>query len=339
MNIFRKPILFIFMLGLMFALSCSANKQATYRKSKTLMDTFVTITVVSDSKEKAETSIDNAFTVMERFGNRINFFSEESELSLINKNAGVKEVKVSPETLDLIENAVYVSEKSGGAFDPTIGPLIKLWDFYKKIKPSYTEISGVLHLVNYKNIVIDRNGSTVFLKRKGMLLDLGGIAKGYAADMAVADLKRNGIQAGIVAIAGDIKTFGAKPDGNPWNIGIRNPRQKSESDEVIAKIKLSDMAISTSGDYERYFLQDGKRYHHLLVPRTGRPADCCRSVSIIADKGAFADAFSTAVFILGPEKGLELVQKLGMDAVIIDNNGRILTTQNIKRKIKIERFD
>ena len=169
----------------MFLNSCSSNKPSTYKKSKALLDTFITITVVAESKEKADNAIENAFDVIEKYGDLINFFSDTSELSDINRNAGIHEVRISPETLDTIEKAVYVSEKSGGAFDPTIGPEIKLWDFLNKIKPSDAEIRRNLPLVNYKNIIIDRDKSTVFLKKKGMLLDLGGIAKGYAADLAV----------------------------------------------------------------------------------------------------------------------------------------------------------
>jgi len=301
------------------------------------MNTFVTITVVSESEEKADKAIENAFSAIEHFGNLVNFFSDKSELASINKNAGIRDVKVSPELLDVIEKSVYVSENSGGSFDATIGSVTKLWEFYKKVKPSEYEIKGKLPLVNFNNIIINSEKSTVFLKKKGMLLDLGGIAKGYAADLAVATLIKDGINAGIVANAGDIRTFGLRPDGSPWKIGIRNPRQKNESDELVARISLTGKAVSTSGDYERFFLLNGKRYHHLIDPKTGHPANYCQSVSVVAEKGVFSDAFSTAVFILGPEKGLNLIKKLGMDAVIIDNNGKIYVTPGIKESVEIER--
>jgi thiamine biosynthesis lipoprotein len=246
-------------------------------------------------------------------------------------------VKVSPDTLDIIETAVYVSRKSDGAFDATIGPESSLWDFHRKIKPSDEQIREKLPLVDYRNIVIDKEKSTVFLRKKGMLMDLGGIAKGYAADLAVADLRRNGITGGIVANAGDIRVFGRKPDGGPWNVGIENPRYKGGSDEIIAKLKLLDKAISTSGDYQRYFIVDGKRYHHLLNPSTGYPAYGCRSVSVITDRGAFTDAFATAVFVLGPEKGMKLVREMGMDAVIVKSDGTIMTTPGLNGIITIEK--
>ncbi len=330
--------LFLLLLFLCMLLSsCSSHKLSSYKKSKALLDTFVTITVVADSKDAADAAIDNAFDVIEKFGNLINFYSDSSELSAINRNAGIREVKVSPETLDIIEKAVYISEKSGGAFDPTIGPVIKLWDFLDKIKPTDAEIRKKLPLVNYKNIVIDRDKSTVLLKKKDMLLDLGGIAKGYAADLAVQALKQKGINAGLVAIAGDIKSFGLRPDKKPWVVGIKNPRQKNNDDEIIARINLSGTAISSSGDYERYFIINGQRFHHLLTPKTGHPANTCQSVTVIAEQGAMADAFSTALFILGPEKGLRLAKEIGLDAMIIDSKGSIHTTPGLEGILTIER--
>jgi thiamine biosynthesis lipoprotein len=308
-----------------------------YQKSEPLMDTLVTVTVVANSEQQASKAIGSALQTIGTFGDRINFFSPSSELSEINRSAGIRPVKVSADTLDLIEKAVYVAEKSGGAFDPTIGPESSLWDFHKKIKPSDEQIKKNLPLVNYRNVVVDREKSTVFLKKKGMLMDLGGIAKGYAADLAVADLRRNGIEAGIVANAGDIRVFGRKPGGKPWNVGIENPRHKSDADELIAKLKLTDRAISTSGDYQRYFILNGRRYHHLIDPATGYPAYGCRSVSVITDRGAFTDAFATAAFVLGPEKGMELVTKMGMDAVIIKSDGTILTTPGLAGIITIEK--
>ncbi len=316
--------------------SCSSNKMFSYKKSKILLDTFVTITVVVDSKDTANTAIEKAFDVIEKFGAMIDFYSDSSELSAINRNAGIQGVRVSPETLDIIEKALFVSEKSAGAFDPTIGPAMKVWDFQNQIKPTDDAILDKLPLVNYKNIIIDKDNSIVLLKEKNMLLDLGGIAKGYAADIAVQALKQMGISAGLVAIAGDIKTFGLRPDKKKWVVGIKNPRQKNNNDELIAKINLSGMAISSSGDYERYFIMNGERFHHLLIPKTGHPAGDCQSVSVIAEQGAMADAFSTALFILGPEKGLKLAKEMGMDAMIIDSRGAIHTTTGLKGNLTIE---
>lgn len=317
--------------------ACTAQKEKIYRKSKILMDTFVSITVVSNSEDSADKAIDTAFSEIERLEKLSNFFSSESEVSRINKNAGISGLGVSPDILDILNKAITVSEKTEGAFDVTIGPVISLYDFHKKIKPEENAVKKNLSLVNYRELIIDRNKSTVFLKKRGMLIDLGRISKGYTADRAVEALKRNGINSGLVSIAGDIKAFGLKPDGKPWKIGIRNPRSKSKEDDIIATIELSDMAISTSGDYERCFILDGKRYHHLLSPKTGYPAEGCQSVSVITKECAFTDAFATGVFILGPEKGLKVLEKMGFDGIIADNQGKVHTTPNIRGKFEFKR--
>jgi len=336
MTTFRKISLIILIL-LTAVFSCSPGKDSVYKKTMPLMDTIVSITVVAESSDTAEKAIEITFAQIGRFGDLINFYSDNSELAEINRNAGVHSVKVSPQTLDVIGKAVSAAEKSGGAFDPTIGPIVKLWDFLNKKKPAESEIVKALPLVNYKDILIDRADSTVFLKRKGMMIDLGGIAKGYAVDLAVESLKKEGILSGLVSIAGDIRTFGMKPDKRPWIIGIKNPRQTGEKDELVAKIRLSEKAISTSGDYERYFISEDKRYHHLLDPKTGMPASGCRSVSIVTDRAVDTDAFSTAIFILGAVKGMKVVKEMGMDAMIIDSSGTIHMTDAIKEKITLER--
>ena len=333
----KTSVLVLTFLILAAIVSCSIQKDSVYKKSMPLMDTIVSITVVSDSKEIAEKAMEEAFGKIDSFGYLINFYSEKSELSEINRNAGIRKTRVSPETLDVIEKAFLASEKSLGAFDPTIGPIVKLWDFAEKKMPSDKEIKHALPLVNYRDIIIDRNASTVMLSKKGMMLDLGGIAKGYAADMAVDSLMKKGIQSGLVSIAGDIRTFGLKPDKKPWTIGIKNPRQTGTKDEIIARARLTDKAISTAGDYERYFIAAGKRYHHLLDPKTGLPAETCRSVSIVSDKAVDTDAFSTAVFVLGPAKGMKLAKDLGMEAFIIDSNGTIYTTDSLKEKLSFEK--
>jgi FAD:protein FMN transferase len=317
--------------------SCSAKEESMYKKSMPMMDTIVSITVVCESKERAEKAMEEAFAAIDHIGNLINYYSDTSELSAINRNAGISETKVSPETFGIIEEAIYVADSSEGSFDPTIGPIIKLWDFADKKLPSETEVRHALPLVNWRDIIMDRKTLTVMLRKKGMMLDLGGIAKGYAADIAATSLMKQGISSGLVSIAGDIRTFGLKPDNSAWTIGIKNPRQTTDRDEIIAKIRLTEKAISTSGDYERYFIAEGKRYHHLLDPKTGFPAATCRSVSVVADKGVYTDAFSTAIFVLGPDKGMKLAKDLGMDALIIDSNGTMHTTDGLKEKLTFEK--
>ncbi len=324
---------------LLFILSsCTPAQEKLYKETRTSMYTIVSITVSSDSEEKAKTAIDRAFNELDRLARLLNFYSEDSEVSMINRNAGDKPVKVSPETLEIIDKALYVSENTEGAFDITVGPVVRLWDFQNKVLPNEKLIKEKLKLVGYKNVIVDKEKSKVFLKTKGMQIDLGGIIKGYAADKAVEVLRKNRIKSGIVAIAGDIKVFGKRPptgsDNGLWNVGIQNPRQKSDKDEIIAAIGLSDMAISTSGDYQRFFIKDGKRYHHLLNPKTGYPAYGCQSVTIITRDAAFTDAFATGIFILGHQKGMDVLKRLGFDGVIVDKDGKIHATEGIKDKIK-----
>jgi thiamine biosynthesis lipoprotein len=327
--------LFFALLGLLS--SCSSQREHIFKKTAFLMDTVVTVTVVSATEESAEKAIDDAFSKIDALGKMLDFFSPDSEISKINKNAGISEIKVSPDVIELLEIAVHVSDETGGAFDITIGPVDRLYDFHRKIKPREDDIRKNLALVNYKDLIIHRIRSTVFLRKKGMLVDPGGIAKGYAADKATAVLREHGIRSGIVAVAGDIMTFGSKPDGTPWKIGIRNPRARDGEDDIMAAILLSDRAISTSGDYERFFIEDGRRYHHLLDPRTGHSAGLCKCVSVIAKEGSLADPLATGIFVLGPEKGMKVLEKLGFDGIIVDSQDKIHMTPKIRGNIEFKK--
>lgn len=331
----RRYLFFAFCslsLALCFLPSCSGKEEKIFRKSTILMDTLVTVNVVTDSEVKAEDAINGAFEEIRRLEEMINFWSAHSEISEINRKAGVSPVRVSSQTMDIIEKATFVSEKTRGAFDPTIGPLVRLWDFRKKVIPDNRTILERTRLVDYRAVIIDKQKGTAFLKKRGMSFDTGGVAKGYAADLAVSVLKERGIRAGIVSVAGDIRAFGTKPDGKPWRVGIRNPRPLNSSDkDILATVELMDMAISTSGDYERFFIQNGKRYHHIIDPKTGYPAMQCQSVTVIARQGVFTDGFSTGVFVLGPKKGLRLLKDLGFDGIIIDSEGKVHMTEGLKK--------
>ncbi len=329
-------ILLFIVSGLLFSpFACTPQKERIFKKSRIIMDTLVTITVVTKTSSDADEIIDKAFQEIGRLEKASNFYSPDSEISLINMNAGTSPVKVSPDIIEILTKARQVYEMTDGAFDMTIGPVISLYDFRNRIKPSDVEVRNNLSLVNYRNIVINKEQSTVFLREKGMLLDSGGIMKGYAAERAAEVLKRHGVPSGIVAVAGDIRAFGLKPDGKPWRVGIRDPMGQGE-DDIVAVIELSDMSISTSGDYERFFILNGKRFHHLISPKTGYPAEGCRSVSIISTEGALADSYSTGIFILGPEKGLKALEKIGLDGIIIDKKGILHTTPGIRGRLELK---
>ena len=214
------------------------------------MDTIVTVTVVSDSEKKADDAIKRTFEEIKDLEGLFNFFSPESEISEINRKAAVAPVKLSVDTFHLLEKALDVSAKTDGAFDITVGVVVNLYDFHNKTRPPDSLIKEKLPFVNYKNVILNKKDQTVFLKKKGMLVDPGGIAKGFAADRAIEILKSEGIGAALVAVAGDIRGYGLKPDGKPWKVGIRDPRGES-IDDIIATIDLRDMEIGRASCRER----------------------------------------------------------------------------------------
>ena len=332
----------------LLSLSNCTKREQMYKESRVLMDTFCTITVVSPSKEKAGQAIDAGFAEIKKLDTLLNYFSDESEISAINRAAGIMPVRVSDETLEIIEKMVDIAKATNGAFDSTIAPVIRRWKFSKDSSapsiPPREAIEQALRLVDYKKIKINSGVSEIYLEEKGMELDLGGIAKGYAADKAVDAIRGKGIKAALVAVAGDIRGFGLNLSGQGWKVGIRNPRPEAESErpweDIFAVLHLKDRAISTSGDYQRFFIKDGKRYHHILDPETGFPADSgLISVSVIAPEGYLSDSLSTAVFVLGPEQGMTLLESMGLDGVLIDADKKLLVTNNLKKEIEILNSD
>jgi thiamine biosynthesis lipoprotein len=315
-----------------------------FRETRVLMDTYCSITVVSSDRARAKEAIDAGFAVIKRLEEEINYFSADSELSAINKSAGSKPVNVSRDTIDLLMKAVEVSRFSGGAFDPTIAPVLRYWKFSrgreKHSIPPIPAVRKALRLVDYRKIMIDGERSEAFLPVRGMEIDLGGIAKGYAADRAIEAIRSHGISSAIVAVAGDIRTLGSRNDGSAWNIGIQNPRPEKESDrpweDIIARISIRDAAVSTSGDYQRFFIDRGVRYHHIIDPDTGFPAHSgLISVTVVAPEGYLTDSLATAVFILGPVRGMNLLRSLGLDGVLIKEDRSILITDGLRDRLEI----
>jgi thiamine biosynthesis lipoprotein len=273
----------------------------------------------------------DVFTRLREIESRMSVFVEGSDVDRINKAAGVEAVEVHPDVFNVIERAVYYAELSGGAFDPAVEPLVSLWGIGGENPrvPASEEIERVLPLINWRDIELDRGNKTVFLKRPGMALDLGGIAKGYAADEAAALIKKARIHQAMINIGGNVLTVGEKKDGRPWKIGIQDPMNTHGA--YIGFVQTGEKTLVTSGVYERFFVADGARYHHLFSPSLGYPADNgLLSVSIIADVSMDADALSTAVFVLGYEKGRALVESLeGVDAVFVFDDRNIYPTGGI----------
>jgi thiamine biosynthesis lipoprotein len=250
----------------------------------------------------------------------MNPLNPQSELYKINQQATVKPLKVSAELYWIISKSLYFSSLSDGAFDISFSSLGKHYNYRKGVAPSEDEIKQLKQHINYRAIKLDAALKTVFLEAQGMHLDLGGIAKGYAVDRAITLLLERGIQSAIVTAGGDSRIIGDRGD-RPWVIGIKHPRKDNEN---AVMIPLENTAISTSGDYERFFIRDGVRFHHILSPGTGAAVGHVQSVSILAPHAVDSDALSTTVFVLGVEAGLALVNRLeGIDAIIIDAEGKL----------------
>lgn len=310
------------------ALLSGCPRSRTVHRTETIMGTQVTITVASDSADAGHRAIDAGMAELRRLDAMLSLYKADSEISQVNGAAGKAPVKVSPETIEVVEKAREVSKLTHGAFDATIGPLVVLWQMRLKegAVPTDAEIRNVLPLVNYRNVVVDRAASTVFLKLPDMVLDVGGCAKGYAADRVRDLFQRSGVTNAVIAVAGDIWATGRREDGSPWRIGVQHPRQQGK---VLTVLELSDRYVSTSGDYERFVIREKKRYHHIIDPRTGRPARGIISATLIGDNGALIDPLTTAVFILGRDEGMALVRKLGAEAVFVDEAGNVAGTEGV----------
>jgi thiamine biosynthesis lipoprotein len=292
------------------------------------MGTVLEITLVGNSEVKTNKAALRAFQEIKRIETLMSPWLDSSDVTRINRSGGINWVHISRETIEVIKKAKEISELSEGGFDITVGPLIELWRKAreKKIPPSEEEVKLKLDLVNFKNIEIDQGGK-VFLKKKGMAIDLGGIAKGYGVDRAFDVLRSLGYKNLIVNAGGDLRAGGSK-NNQPWSIGIQSPR---ESQKILKRISISDMAMATSGDYEKFFIYEGKRYHHIFDPRDGFPAEGCQSVTIVTKDCVTADALATAVFVLGPEKGYSLCQKIdGVQCLIVDKEGKIIHSPILK---------
>ncbi|MBI3752808.1 MAG: FAD:protein FMN transferase [Deltaproteobacteria bacterium] len=324
--------IFVFII---IALAVYNKRPSETKYTRLLMGTVVEITLVGGDETGLTSAADAAFDEMQRLEHLLSRYRDDSDVARINRAAGKEAAVVSKETMDVIEASLKVSQYSHGAFDITMGVLGNLWHFTADDRgamtpPPQQEAAKLLPLIDYRRIIIDKKNSTVKLARPGMKIDLGGIAKGYIVGRAVDVLKRHGIKKGIVHAGGDMVVF-QEPDDEPWLIGIQDPRNK---DRLIGTIKAYNTAISTSGDYERFFIKDGVRYHHIMDPSTGFPANKCRGVTIVAKDSTMADALSTAIFVLGPDDGMKLIEKLpDAQGLIIDANGRITVSAGLKGKV------
>ena len=289
------------------------------KQTEMIMGTLVEITVIP-ANEKA---IREAFEALKKVDALMSTYKEDSEISILNREG---KAQVSEETLEVIEDAIKFSNLTDGAFDITCRPLINLWKKAKKEEkiPAEEEIEEAISLVGYQRIILE--GNQIRLEKKGMQIDLGGIAKGYAVDKAIEALKKNGIKRALVNAGGDLYGLGTDPQGEKWQIGIQDPR---DEDKIIDIIKVKDKAVATSGDYRRYFTLKGKRFSHIVNPKTGLTVqDVPMSVTIIGPDATTTDALATGVFVLGPEEGMRLIESLPeVEGMIISEGMKKFTSQ------------
>ena len=320
------------LLFLIFGYRASVNAESKNRKfneTRLLMGTVVEVIVISDKEDVARKSIADAFSAMERVDRLMSNFKEDSDISRINRGAGIEDVAVDKDVIEVIKKSIYYSEISNGAFDITIGGVEELYKFEDKGRmPEKGKFKNSVSLVGYKNIII--NGNTVRLIKKGMKLDLGGIAAGYAVDKGIDTIKKNGVVDALINAGGDIRVIGESENGK-WKIGILHPR---EENKLINTLTLKDISVTTSGDYRKYFISGGKRYHHILNPSTGLPTEGVQSVTIIAPLAVDSDALATAVFVLGKKKGMEMIERLkDVEGIIIASDGLAIYSSGVKSYI------
>ena len=309
-------------------MGCAA--QQPYKRTLKLMGSRFDITVVANDSIQANNYIDIAVTEISRIEKLISSWDNNSQTSEINRNAGIKPVKVDKELFDLIVRAIGISKLTDGAFDISYASMDRIWKFDGSMAkmPSKEEITASVEKVGYQNIVLDKKKSTVFLKLEGMKIGFGAIGKGYAADKAKTLLISKGVSSGIINASGDMNTWGKQPNGNEWKVAITNPMDKNK---VFALLPITNGAVVTSGNYEKYVNFNGKRYSHIIDPRTGYPSTGIISVTVFSPKAELADALATSVFVMGKEAGLDRINQLPkIECIIIDDKGNITKSKNIE---------
>lgn len=315
-----------------FILGCSPLKNHTkpFTRSNFLLGTIIDITMYDSKDEKI---IYEAFDRISEIENKMTINKgDTSEIIKLNEASGLHEVSLSPDTFFVLERGKYYSELSGGKFDITIGPIVKLWNIgtdYAAV-PNSEELKEAIKLVDYNKLHLDEDKLEAKLDMKGMKVDLGAIAKGYAADEVAAILKKHGVKHAIINLGGNVLAIGGNVNGEPFKIGVQNPL--NPRGDYMGILKIADKTVVTSGIYEKYLEIDGKRYHHILEPKTGYPADNgLASVSIITDKSIDGDGLSTSVFLLGLDKGMELVENLdNVEAIFITTDKKVYISRGLK---------
>jgi thiamine biosynthesis lipoprotein len=318
------------------ATACAAEPHFVARAGEA-MGTTVEIKIWSGEDDKAQAAIAAAFDEIARIERLMTTWREDSDISRVNAAAGQHPVQVSAETVECVERSLEFSRRSGGAFDVTFYALKGLWKFDQDLEaklPDPVEVKKRIKLIDWRKIVIDKGKRTLFLKEPGMRMNLGGIAKGYAVDRATAVIRARGFHDAIVQAGGDLMLSGTKA-GKPWQAGIRDPRGPRDVYFAVGLVK--DHAFSTAGDYERFFFVNGRRYHHIIDPKTGYPATRARSVTIWAPDATTADGLDDGVLILGAKEGMKMIEEMGpqIGAVIVDNDNQVHISKSLEGIVKV----
>ncbi|RMH09122.1 MAG: FAD:protein FMN transferase [Nitrospirae bacterium] len=309
---------------------------AVVKRSQMHMGTLVWVTAVAPDNTTAQRAAALALEEIKRLDQLLSTWIPTSEISRINAAAGRSPVHVSPETMEVLSSSLEIARLTDGAFNICVGPAVRAWDINAGGRiPSKDELEHLRPLVDLSQVILDHQLQTVFLAHPGMEVDIGGIGKGFAADRAVLAMQEAGATAGVVALSGDIKTFGRLPGGERFVFGIQHPRR--EPGRLLARLELENEAVSTAGDYQRYFIQHGIRYHHILDPATLRPARLTQSVTIIASEGTVADGLDTGIFVLGPTKGMALIEQLPeVEGVIVGHDGAVYVSTGLQNRLQLE---
>lgn len=303
--------------------------QQMYRRTLKLMGTRFDISVVANDSIKAENYMNLAVGEISRIEQLISSWDKNSQTSLINRNAGIKPVKVDAELFNLIKRSLSISKLTDGAFDISYASMDKIWKFdgSMKVMPLEKEIKASVEKVGYQNIILNEEDQTVFLKLKGMKIGFGAIGKGYAADKAKDLLISKGVKAGIINASGDMNTWGKQPNGDFWKVAITNPLNKKNA---FGLLPIQNGAVVTSGNYEKYQIFNGNRYSHIIDPRTGYPTNGIISATVFAPKAELADALATAIFVMGIETGINRINQINkVECIVIDDSGNIHKSDHI----------
>ncbi len=304
--------------------------RTVFDRTLKLMGNRFQLSAVGEDADWANECIDAGIGEIQRIEKLLTTYNDESETAMINQHAGIRPVTVSEETLGIIERSIRISRITQGAFDITYGSVDKrLWNFDTHLNalPDKETAKKMARLINYRNIIVDRENSSVMLKEKGMRIGFGGIGKGYAADRAKQVMKGMGVRSGIVNASGDMTTWGTQPNGQPWTIGIVDPNARGK---IFSYMNITDMAIATSGNYEKYIMVNGQKYSHTINPKTGLPIRGIKSVTIVSRNAEIADAMATPVMIMGIGPGLNMINQIkDIEAIVVDDHDKIFTSKNI----------